>query len=142
MPNLTKREAQIVALIAEGKSNVRIAAELGITTFTVGKHRNNISRKFDLHATVQLVSFAVSRSPPARVSPAADRTIGLTRREREILRELAHGRTSKEIARHLEISPRTVGKHIENIKEKSQCKSLAELMWMSPLLTGEPAGNQ
>jgi DNA-binding CsgD family transcriptional regulator len=43
---------------------------------------------------------------------------GLTRREVEVLRLLAHHRTDKEIAEALYISPRTVGTHVGNILNK------------------------
>jgi DNA-binding CsgD family transcriptional regulator len=139
MSNLTKREAQIVALIAEGNNNAQIAEKLGISAFTVGKHRNNISRKFDLHTTAQLVSFAVNQTAQEIQDLDKNDVTQVTIREREILRELARGRTSKEIARSLSISPRTVAKHIEHIKEKSPSKSLASLMkmWTSLSSNGE-----
>jgi DNA-binding CsgD family transcriptional regulator len=42
----------------------------------------------------------------------------LTGREREVLRWLASGKTDREIARILAISPRTVHKHLQRIYEK------------------------
>jgi DNA-binding NarL/FixJ family response regulator len=47
------------------------------------------------------------------------RTIGsLTKREQAVLRWLAAGKTNREIAEILVISPSTVGKHLERIYEK------------------------
>lgn len=43
---------------------------------------------------------------------------GLTRREREVLSELAHRRTSKEIARALGVSVPTVAFHLGNAFRK------------------------
>jgi HD-GYP domain-containing protein (c-di-GMP phosphodiesterase class II) len=43
---------------------------------------------------------------------------GLTEREIEILREVAHGRSMKEIARLLGISPKTVDNHLQSIYSK------------------------
>jgi DNA-binding CsgD family transcriptional regulator len=43
---------------------------------------------------------------------------GLTLREREVLRLVAEGRSDKEIAAALSISPRTVGRHLENLRAK------------------------
>jgi DNA-binding NarL/FixJ family response regulator len=54
---------------------------------------------------------------PAPVSPD-DSTAGLTPREREVLSLLAGGRTSRQIARELVISPRTVGTHVQHILTK------------------------
>jgi DNA-binding CsgD family transcriptional regulator len=128
MSNLTKREAQIVALIAEGKPTAQIAAELRVTVFTVQKHRSNISRKFDLHTSAQLVSFCVSRSPDASTPAPHSTMLSLTSREVGILRELSRGRTSKEIGKILCISHRTVSKHIENIRKKISPNTLASLI--------------
>ena len=49
----------------------------------------------------------------------------LTPREREILTLLASGRTSKEIARKLVISPRTVSTHVQHILAKLDVKNRA-----------------
>jgi DNA-binding NarL/FixJ family response regulator len=43
---------------------------------------------------------------------------GLTRREREVLALLAAGRSSKQIAHELVISPRTLGTHMQHILRK------------------------
>ncbi|WP_299479762.1 helix-turn-helix transcriptional regulator [uncultured Roseibium sp.] len=42
----------------------------------------------------------------------------LTLREREVLGQLIHGKTNKEIARLLAISPKTVDRHLENCYRK------------------------
>ncbi|MFM0147264.1 LuxR family transcriptional regulator [Paraburkholderia sp. RL18-085-BIA-A] len=49
-------------------------------------------------------------------------------RERLVLERLATGMTSKEIARALGISDRTVSKHRENIKRKVGVRDLAGLI--------------
>ena len=54
---------------------------------------------------------------PAPFGPD-DRTSDLTPREREVLSLLAGGRTSRQIARELVISPRTVGTHVQHILAK------------------------
>jgi DNA-binding CsgD family transcriptional regulator len=48
---------------------------------------------------------------------------GLTRRELEILRFVAVGRTNREIARKLFLSPRTVDMHVHNVLGKLACRS-------------------
>ncbi len=62
---------------------------------------------------------------PRRGRPAAT---GLTRREREVTQLLAEGKTSREIAERLELSPRTVETHRANIMRKTNSSSLAELV--------------
>lgn len=68
---------------------------------------------------------ALSSSSPSNggdgVAPISAQTLerfGLTRREGEILRLLARGRTNKEIAADLYISPLTVRTHLEHVYEK------------------------
>ncbi len=51
---------------------------------------------------------------------------GLTRREVEVVRLVAVGRTTREIARELFLSPRTVDTHVENIRMKLGCRSRAD----------------
>lgn len=51
----------------------------------------------------------------------------LSDRELEIFEMIGHGRTSKEIARQLELSPKTVETHREHIKEKLELKNATEL---------------
>ncbi|MGB7552328.1 MAG: LuxR C-terminal-related transcriptional regulator, partial [Chromatiaceae bacterium] len=55
----------------------------------------------------------------------------LSPREREILVLATKGLTSKEIARHLGISFRTVENHRANVIEKMQAKNIAELCRMA-----------
>lgn len=52
----------------------------------------------------------------------------LSPREREVVQLLAEGRTSKEVATALDISPRTVETHRANVMMKLEIKSLAELV--------------
>lgn len=52
----------------------------------------------------------------------------LTGREREVLDELLDGKTSKQIARDLDISPRTVEAHRQNLLRKLDVASAKELL--------------
>jgi DNA-binding NarL/FixJ family response regulator len=51
---------------------------------------------------------------------------GLSRREREVVRLVAVGRTNREIAHDLFLSPRTVDMHVRNILRKLDCRSRVE----------------
>lgn len=53
---------------------------------------------------------------------------GLTTRERQIIMHIGEGRTSKEIAQILEISPRTVEVYRANMLKKFKVKNMAELL--------------
>jgi DNA-binding NarL/FixJ family response regulator len=58
--HLTSREMEVLQLIAEGKANKETAAELGISTKTVEKHRDHIMQKLDIHDTAGLTRYAIS----------------------------------------------------------------------------------
>jgi DNA-binding NarL/FixJ family response regulator len=55
---LTMRERQVLALIAQGQSNAEIAQVLNLSAKTADNHRTNIMRKLDVHSTAELVAFA------------------------------------------------------------------------------------
>jgi DNA-binding CsgD family transcriptional regulator len=59
--------------------------------------------------------------------PAESASGGLTGREREVLQLLAEGKIMKEIAAILQISPRTVEFHKNNIVAKTGLRTTAEL---------------
>lgn len=56
---LTKREQEILRLLAQGGSTKEIANRLFISAKTVANHRANIMAKLDLHSTAELVRYAV-----------------------------------------------------------------------------------
>jgi DNA-binding NarL/FixJ family response regulator len=58
---LTKREREILKLIAEGHKNKEIADYLYISVKTVEKHRANLMKKLDLHSAVALTAYAMER---------------------------------------------------------------------------------
>jgi DNA-binding NarL/FixJ family response regulator len=57
---LSKREMQILGLIAKGLSNKEIATHLFISTRTVDAHRYNIMQKVNVRNTAELIMFAVN----------------------------------------------------------------------------------
>jgi DNA-binding CsgD family transcriptional regulator len=129
---LTTRESQVLALIAKGMSTSDIARYLGVTEFTARKHRSNISAKLDIHSTSKLVAFATTHAHTATHAPAPILPPGtLSAREKDVLQKLSLGLTAKEIGRDLCISPRTVSKHLENIRAKTGLQTLADLMTIS-----------
>ena len=60
--------------------------------------------------------------------PPTDAQNGLTDREQEVLVHLAEGASNQEIADTLNISPKTVARHRENIMRKLKLHSRAELV--------------
>lgn len=75
---LTRREREIVRLLAENMTNKEIAAKLSISVKTVETHRSAIMRKLGLNSIVELVYYALrhkiveledwefKRNPPPR----------------------------------------------------------------------------
>jgi DNA-binding NarL/FixJ family response regulator len=58
----TPREVQIIRLLAEGKANKVIAANLGITIRTVETHRARIMVKLGLHSLAGLLHYAIRQN--------------------------------------------------------------------------------
>ena len=56
---LTRREREIVQLLAEGRGNQEIATGLGISVKTVETHRAAVMRKLGFRSIVDLVRFAI-----------------------------------------------------------------------------------
>jgi len=54
---MTKREREIIVLIADGLSNKEIAQQLNIATHTVKSHVHNIMEKLALHTRLQIAKF-------------------------------------------------------------------------------------
>jgi two-component system response regulator NreC len=61
LDNLTDREREVLACLAEGKSNDVIAEELVISPKTVARHRENIMHKLNLHSRAELVRYAIRK---------------------------------------------------------------------------------
>lgn len=59
-------------------------------------------------------------------NPKAQAALGLSERELEVLHELAAGRSNKEIATHLHISPNTVKTHVARLFEKLDARRRTE----------------
>ncbi len=58
---LTSREAEVLQLIAEGRANKQIAAELCISAKTVEKHRAQLMAKLNIHDIASLTRYAISK---------------------------------------------------------------------------------
>jgi DNA-binding NarL/FixJ family response regulator len=60
-PPLTKRESEVLKLIAEGKSNKDIADLLFVSVHTVERHRANMMEKLNVKKTADLVKYAIQK---------------------------------------------------------------------------------
>jgi DNA-binding CsgD family transcriptional regulator len=61
LPAITKREKEVLQLIAEGLTNNQIAEQLFISPLTVDSHRKNLLTKFNVNNTASLIRLAVER---------------------------------------------------------------------------------
>jgi HD-GYP domain-containing protein (c-di-GMP phosphodiesterase class II) len=78
-------------------------------------------RTLDADAVACVLAAAGRREAPS--SPT--RPAGLTDREVEVLRLLSRGASNREVAARLVISPKTVGRHVENLYRKIGVRSRA-----------------
>ena len=61
LPRLTKREKEILQMIAAGKTSNQIADELFLSPLTVDTHRKNLMQKFGVKNTAGLISMAAQQ---------------------------------------------------------------------------------
>ncbi|UWX58821.1 response regulator transcription factor [Chryseobacterium oranimense] len=62
VPRLTKREKQILQMVAEGKTSITIADELFLSPLTVDTHRKNLLQKFQAKNSTELISLALQQN--------------------------------------------------------------------------------
>lgn len=106
----------------------RVAGRLGTKTFAVETGRG---RQLAI-AEVRVEALQAARSGGAQplVSPGAARrndhaSSGLTARELDVLRLIAAGKTDRQIAAALFISPKTANHHVTRILAKLECRNRA-----------------
>ena len=92
-----------------------------------------LEKPVDVEELVEALQKAVRFHGLSRERLTADREVGvrvaaLSQREREVLGLVVAGRTNKEIARALGLSPRTVEAHRAHLSSKLQVDSLAQLI--------------
>jgi DNA-binding CsgD family transcriptional regulator len=75
-----------------------------------------------------VAEYALMLTDPGSPQPAASTGPGkLSGRERELVTLVAQGRTNAQIAAELYISVRTVGSHLDRIRDKTGCRRRADL---------------
>jgi DNA-binding NarL/FixJ family response regulator len=67
-------------------------------------------------------ALAGAKPAPFDGNPQAQAALGISARELEVLKELAAGRSNKEIAARLEVSPNTIKTHVARLFEKLEAK--------------------
>jgi two-component system response regulator FixJ len=71
---------------------------------------------------------AAARRSSSAADDLEERLAALTERERDVLKQILMGSTSKEVARELGVSPRTVEAHRRNLLRKLEIGTVKELM--------------
>jgi DNA-binding CsgD family transcriptional regulator len=70
---LTRREVEVLCLLAAGKANKEIAAQLSLSVPTAERHVANIYTKIDAHGRVEAAAYALGHRlcpPPVRRPPS------------------------------------------------------------------------
>ena len=130
---LTPRQQEILELVARGISNKAIAAQLGITVDTVRRHGARIKQKRSVSTTSSIACQPLWTRLDSMLALCLPDGL-LTRTETRVVAFLCRGLSSKEIARILKISSRTVDKHREHILHKLGMHSTRQLTsWVAGL---------
>ena len=116
----TKASAQLPAALRgllSSASGTRLSSptQLSRKVLIVGKHGASLLVRL-IEDNGRLWLLLDERSIPLNETPV--QTHGLTKREAEVLRWLAAGKSNKDIGTILAISPRTVEKHVEQIYQR------------------------
>jgi len=118
---------------------VQILHRAGVALAAAGQRESAIERQAEAYRLARQLAArplagraaaaieALGESAEQRLGrAAADGESPLTRREQEVIRLVAEGKTNREIAAELFLSPRTVDMHVRNILGKLDCRSRAE----------------
>ncbi len=131
---LNERGARVPVIIITGHGDVPMAVQamkMGAADFIQKPYRDQLLLDSINSA---LEADAAARRLSAREDTLEQRLATLTEREREVLDTLRTGASSKQIARELDISPRTVEAHRQNVLRKLGAASARDLIGLLPLL--------
>ena len=105
----------IVLSAHDGEEDVYRAVQAGARAYLLKGATND-----ELIETIKLVHAGRSHFPPDIAAALAQRlsTEGLTARETDVLKKIAHGMSNKRIALSLDISEATVKAHVNNLLNK------------------------
>ncbi|MEK7916780.1 helix-turn-helix transcriptional regulator [Burkholderia contaminans] len=123
---LTPRELEVLELLRLGLGAKQIATRLGIGSDTARRHSSRVKQKTHVFSTSALAAGSLVQDP-GWLEQLDLHHFGVTGIERRVLQHLSDGGTSKQIARALGISHRTVDKHRENLLRKFGMQSTRQL---------------
>ena len=125
-PQFFRERARKTILLTDARKRAAWAGMHTIDVFT--------SEERLLHDLMQMHHGAHPQRGASAMEPS-QHTASLTEREVEVLRRVARGETSRQIAAHLAISLTTVVTHRRNIMEKLAVRSTAEMI-LAAIATG------
>ncbi len=130
---LSPSERRVAELILTGADNAAIAHSLALAPSTVRTHVSRVLIAFEVTTRTGLL--ALRQTAPTDTDD--NYRPGLTRRQCEVARLLAHGESNRQIAAQLEISVHSVESHVSAILLRWQLRSRFEIAhrWWSPAPT-------
>ena len=153
VPERVRQEAAGI-LVAAGDASARAGAALLAREVAALARRARIELPEPVEAA-EALEVEKSRAPvpvfdstsaaPPRPDEVARRSLGLSRRELEVLALIAAGRTNSQIAEELFISPKTAGVHVTHIlgklgvSNRVEAAMVAARLGLAPEGTGESA---
>lgn len=131
---LARRNACMSVIVMTGRADVPLAVramKAGALDILEKPFKNELL----VEKVMAALALARQKSEQAsRRDGIAARYNSLSERERDVLKLVVAGKSSKEIGRDLDISPRTVDIHRSNLMEKMQAETLAALVRMTGLI--------
>ena len=115
------------SLILTGRNEERLSETLASLPQDASTHRV-VPMDITQYDAVASEMEKLEKEAPARIDdgPRPAPAAGLTNRQREVLRLMAHGLTNKEIADRLSLSTRTVEMHVARTLERLHCRTRAQ----------------
>jgi two-component system response regulator FixJ len=127
---LVRRKLQIAIVMITGHADVATAVK-AMKTGAVDFIEKPFTQETILTAVAKAFdSLNDSEPTTAEVRQIADKIANLSPRERDVLERLVDGLTNKEIARELDISPRTVEIYRAGVMGKMDARNLSALVKM------------
>jgi two-component system response regulator FixJ len=131
---LVRRNACMSVIVMTGHADVPLAVramKAGALDILEKPFRNELLVE---RVNAALVLARQKSEQALRRDTIAARFHGLSDRERDVLKLVADGKSSKEIGRLLDISPRTVDGHRFHVMEKMQAENVAALVRMMAVI--------
>jgi DNA-binding NarL/FixJ family response regulator len=123
---LSRRELEVLQLVALGASNSQVAETLALSIHTVKKHIARLLLKLKAESrseAARLYRESITQQPPTS-EPAGAHALGdLTTRERDVLSRIASGANNQRIAAELALSLNTIKRHTTRIYSKLGVRS-------------------